>query len=298
MLRSPFAQRFLLLFVLSAVIPASIFGGFAYYQVSSEIEKINHRDVQRQTKSAGLMLHEWLLHYRQALDNFASDITAGRIPVVFDQPRNSITICKPTPAETEIIAAGGHDGHYEIQRSHGPYVHEMTRFAATPSGEHVVIVVGLPELITPYTTLLPTADYCYLDSTGAALQCSKPAPEALLARVQAGNVDSLDRETIYNNEGENYLVSVWRLFMRPEFGLGDWTILVWHHESETLQTVGRFEKLFLPLFALTVSIGLLIGMVSIRRYLTPFRQLMDGSRRLANNDCDVNIDIKSGDEVE
>ncbi len=298
MLRSPFAQRFLLLFVLSAVVPASIFGGFAYYQVSDEIEKINRRDVQQQTKSAGLMLHEWLLHYRHSLDNFAADVSAGLIPVDFDKPRNSITIRRPTTSESEAIATGGHQGHYEIRRSRGPYAHEMTRVAQAPSGEHVVIVAGLPELITPYTTLLPTADYCYLDSTGAALQCSKPVPEDLLERVQAGDMESLARDALYDNDGEHYLVSAWRLFMLPEFGLEDWTILVWHHESDTFQTVGHFEKLFLPLFALTVSIGLLIGMVSIRRYLTPFRLLMDGSKRLANNDFDVSIDIRSGDEVE
>jgi len=62
--------------------------------------------------------------------------------------------------------------------------------------------------------------------------------------------------------------------------------------------ISGFKEHILPLIVLTALIGLLIGMVSVRRYMTPFRQLTEGSKRVAQNDFDVRIDVDSGDEIE
>lgn len=78
--------------------------------------------------------------------------------------------------------------------------------------------------------------------------------------------------------------------------LGIFAVFAYHNVSA--QAVGRIEALYLPLIALTVCVGLLIGMVWIRNYLAHLRQLLDGSQRLADNKFDVHIDIRSGDEIE
>ncbi len=65
-----------------------------------------------------------------------------------------------------------------------------------------------------------------------------------------------------------------------------------------LDGAARMEKLYPPLIALTVFIGLLIGLVWARRYITPFHQLLESSERLAKNDFGARTNINSGDEVQ
>lgn len=293
-LESPLARRFLLLFVLAAVVPAAILSLLSYYQFSGEVSALTRREAQQQTKQSGLMLREWLLEQRTMVDEIADAIESGRRPAGSDGKVGLITVRDANALET--VRIGNAPRLYDVDRVAGPFVHEISRHATTPDGDHVIVSASLPGLVSPYRVLRPTADYCYLNHRGTAVQCSKPVPEELLARVNAEADAGRDlRSFVFLTDTDTRLVSTSQIFM-DEFGLEDWTILVWRHNSESVAAASRLKEMLLPLIALFALIGLLLGMFFSRRHLTPLRQLMAGSQRLAKDDFDVHVEINGGDE--
>jgi putative nucleotidyltransferase with HDIG domain len=77
-----------------------------------------------------------------------------------------------------------------------------------------------------------------------------------------------------------------------------WTVIMSEPKSIALAPVAKFKKIFPLVLLLSLWVVLLLSIVQIRRSLVPLEKLQEGTRRIAEQDFNTPVTIKSGDEFE
>lgn len=97
--------------------------------------------------------------------------------------------------------------------------------------------------------------------------------------------------------GQEAIESRSQVFLRPEFGAGDWSIV---QRSPRPQVLWHGQRLFawLSLVAIATLMAIaLLGRWQIRRTLVPLEQLTEGTRRLASGARDTRVEVRRHDEI-
>ncbi len=301
LLASPFARRLVALFVLSSMLPALLLGALTFRYVDHQLTAVTDRHVQHLVKAAGFSVFDWLLR---------RDLETRDIIAHLEQGEPGADALRPgLDMRVEALAATtlSLQDRDALRRGHSVFEHvpgpageagefTLSRLARTAAGELLVTnLLGEPP--SAHTVLPPSVAYCYVDEDAAPIDCSEPMPPPL--RAALAEQDAAGHQVFGLTLGEREVrVRSWQIFLGAEFGLRDWRIVVWHDREDMLISVAAFSEMLRPVLLVAAISAVLLAMIAIRHHLAPFRLLTDAARRIGAHDLDVQVDVRSGDELE
>lgn len=300
-LSSPFARRLMVLFVISALLPALALGVLTFRYVQHELDSVHERHAQHLVKAAGLNLFDWLLRRDSEIKATIAELRRGTLQVGQRLVGQNITI-EALGSTTRFDAAEikslriGHSVFRLTQDRSGEAVYRFSRLVGTPDGD-VVVTNAARRMPSAHTVLPPSVAYCFLTADGLPVLCSEAMPTtvktALAAQRPAGY-----QTFLVEDGGESLHVRTWQIFMGAEFGLRDWRVAVWHDDGDLLTSVADFGKLLRPVLLVAALSAVLLAMIAIRRHLRPFHLLTDAAERIGPDNLDVTVNLTSGDELQ
>ncbi|HVH07196.1 MAG TPA: GGDEF domain-containing protein [Myxococcota bacterium] len=290
------------LFLVCASVPIISLAGLSWIQVSSQLREQANRRLHAASRATGMRILERLLLSTDALghaDALAPDALAQRFSGLAVRVRRNaawqVRFGPPPPplaAEDEVVLDEGD-----------------TVLRLVPDGDRRAIVVvrrmrdgtdvagrirSGPLFDLSAEDLFPAdAELCVYDGAGALLSCSfagSPPPPELAATREAPTL------VPWRVGRDDYLAVPWPLFLKGNFRLPPWTVLVAEPESLVYGPMRGF-RIILPLVAtLGLLLASLLSAQQIRRRLVPLERLATATGRVAESDFGVRVEIEADDE--
>ena len=318
-LRGGLGRRLLALFLFVAILPIAVIALLSHLQVVTSLRAERDAELVQAAKSYGLTLMARLGWIETLLAN--GTVAESAMHRLTDRIEHEIEGVAVLDAAGVPLLARGRAPHKELLGS--PSVlfaasrhQKALAFEAGADGRPVMLVrrptdLGEPRFLA--VALSPTylwgerdlnpalTDFCVLDEAGRRLHCSDAAAERV-AESLAGNAATLSGAMRWapatgGSEFEAVLVGAWSLFISSRYAGPSVTILAMQPEAHALRPAGAFQKVFLPLAALTAVLVTLISIGQIRRILVPLQKILAGTRRLQAHDFTAPVRVDSRDEL-
>ena len=323
LLRSRVAQRLLGLFVACALLPTLALAAVAFTTVRGQLEEGSRRRLHETSKAIGLAIHERLLFLESALKPLAARLHDSR-PGSAQLPAELIPHLQDRFEAMALVRVGGGRTLLfgddpgaprlsEIQREHlaaGGAV--VTTLHPERGPSRVVLVVAVDDAswlvadVLPQYLFAPALDsvdsegheFCVLDEAHRVIACSTRDGMAVPAELRERLARSTSGSFEWRRTDEAYLGQFWALFLKSRFATPRWTVVLGEARSEVFASLHRFTTSFALIVGASLLAVLLLSTGQIRRSLIPLRRLQEGTRRVASQDFDVSVDVRSGDEFQ
>jgi len=138
----------------------------------------------------------------------------------------------------------------------------------------------------------------FLDSAHNLIFSSQPefSKSADSLKVNTRGSTSGNFEVAVNKE--QYFAFFSYIFLKPNYKLNQWTVILFKAKSDVFAPIVRFKMLF-PLFiVLTLMVVLWLSIANIKKSLVPIASLKSGAKRISKSDFSQKVNIQSGDEFE
>lgn len=321
LLRTRVARRILLLFILSALLPAAALSVVSYRQVRSQLIDQSKQRLTRISKSAGMAVYERLLYLQSQLELLRTE----RVPAAGADSLPGI----------EAVAISGPGGEYRqvvgqlepvapltqadrIHMSDGMGLIRVRHVAGTTTPQ---ILIGVPATegtpverviwgrVDPvflwssaqgYAGLSTTAWFCVFDAELTPLLCDVDNPTAVISQLSEAHENQRGSITMEwtDNVGRGYLAGAWQIFLDAAFHAPSWDVVVAEDRAAFLAPLVSFRMPFLAAVVFALAVVALLSNIQIRRSLEPLVELSDATRRIASKDFDARVNVSSGDEFE
>jgi putative nucleotidyltransferase with HDIG domain len=327
-LRSRVARRIFLLFICCAVLPIGALAILSFSQVEKKLNELGQRRLNHASKAVGLAILERLVvlgdgmkmvaskyntdsshilapqaaefgeHLKERFKGLAIITGKGeRIPL-FGHIQN---IPKLTPEQNQHIRSGG---ALVISERYPDLTLEIFMTMALDSKNHGRGVL-LGQLDPAYlwitsaeNILLPTTKLCLLDQSNHVLFSSFPGPVSFPEQAMLQMSRSALGQFEWVHEKKEYITEYRLISLQGSLLTPKWTVILGESKSDMLAPAANFKKIFLLVFLLSLWVVLLLSIVQIRRSLIPLEKLQEGTRRIATQDFNSRVEIKSNDEFE
>jgi len=153
-------------------------------------------------------------------------------------------------------------------------------------------VWGLPE------TYSFNQKFCVYGRDNELLFCPDKQLGSRLQSIKSQWKETTTGNTEWGTRRENVLVGFWRLFLKPNFHYPAFTIVVASDRQLALEGVSELRDVFAIISFLTLVIVAFFSTFQIRRYLVPVEELMNGIRRISNNDFKTHVNVETDDEFQ
>ncbi len=328
-LKSKVARRIFILFILCALVPISGLTVISYLQVSKELKTQSMEQLFNSATVHGLAIKEkFILNETnlkilsaalkdtgrgpaplnveeilgtKALERFSALALikkSGKINLLYSELEGfSIELLnksiKPDIGNTSIIFKENNDlpsSVYMVFRLNPD----------NPQSDHLVGQIEIAPLWgIGYENLLPAStDLCIVTQFRKILVSSFPVPDTVLNKVFIKNEGKRSNFFHYTDQSQGYYVSYRPLFLQSGFDSPNINIVLRRTETEVMQPIADFKKIFPLVVLLSVWIVLLLSISFIRKSLDPLEQLKKGTLRLAKRDFKTPVQVNSNDEFE
>jgi len=317
--RGSVARRIFALFVLSAFLPMIVMAVLTYSQVRSIIIEQSRSRLVEQSKDFALAVNERLMMVEGNLSRIAltmrngSSYPSGQILKTIKRFYSGLTIIRPGTSSYPIIgnvlawpeigkperAELAKGGSVLIVRSDpgaSPRILLLHKID-TEKPDNFALVAELDqkqlwghEENFPYMTGL-----CMFNDSGFMLFCSQPELQThsiMLARKIAG--PSPDPHVLIGKDSR--IMGQWQLFLKPNFHAPYWTAVAVQPMAIALLPVNNFSRIFIGVIVLALLLVALLSVSQIRRTMGPLEKLIEGTRRVAEEDFDHRVDVAGQDE--
>jgi putative nucleotidyltransferase with HDIG domain len=139
---------------------------------------------------------------------------------------------------------------------------------------------------------------CILDSSGKLIYSSQPGSNNLAGVFKVNTRFSTSRIFEFSAEGEQYIASYSQMFLKPNFKLPHWNIILYRAKSDIFAPLAEFKIVFPLLVILTLLVVLRLSIANIRKNLVPIVALKRGVGRIAKRDFSQKVSVSSNDEFE
>ena len=328
-LHSKLARRIFFMFVTCALLPIAGLYILSYNQVTAQLSSQNHKRLKQSAKLYSLSVYERLLFLEADMQIFTSslikmnyskklEIAADELGdqlrnrfqglQLFDPISGSIRFLghiknppKPTSDEIQHIKSG----KTAITTTHAPnsrpriFMLRPMNLSEPDSG----FLLG--EINPVYlwgaghdNALPPDVQVAAFDDSKNLLFGSLENAGVLSDHIErwTNSANSDVSELIHNNK--KYAASHRTLFLKPNFLVSNWTIVLFQSGKDVLAPISDFKKMFLLVALTSLLIVLLLSIVYLRKSLVPLELLKEGTRRIAMKDFDNRVKIQSNDEFE
>ena len=327
-LRSRVAIRIFVLFVCCALLPIAVLGILSYSHVTKQLNEQTEKRLQQASKDAGRAIAERLYFLANEMKASAFKLSAEPNPKFNSSDNGGSGHLKARFKNFAIITEEGANiplfGHFQNvpqftpeqkqhMRSGGPVVssehdsdataHIFMSVAVDPraSGREILLGEIDPSYLWGPTNdlpLPPMVEVCILDQRNNVLFSSFPGPVTFPERIALQMTQTAMGQFKWVNEKKEYLASYRCLYLRPSFFARQWTVVLGESKSDVLAPAAKFKKIFPLVLLMSLWVVLLLSIVQIRRSLVPLEKLQEGTRRIAEQDFNSPVIIKSGDEFE
>lgn len=283
-----FGRSLLLLFLLAAGIPITMLAVVAHRSVSSELEALSGARRDRLAKSVGMLMGSRLVALRTLLEQRAeviatpphvdagvSPITGFHALLLLDPDTDSLGV---SPGLRDRLR----EGSAVLQRSGNHLLLGVPVAGSRRVLWGVIDEQGLWSAEDTDNFLLEEQDHCFFDHQGRVISCSLPDEASLWQLVY----DRSERaqELTWRAGGARLVGSAWELFLRFEFGIPSWRVVVAEPEALSAVRIGGFTKALAGVIGLTGFLVLGLVTYALRHSLVPLRQLKEATVRLADGD--------------
>ena len=326
-LHSKLARRIFFMFVTCALLPIAGLFILSYNQVTAQLSSQNHKRMKQSAKLYSLSVYERLLFLEADMQIFSSslikmndskklEIAAAELGDqlrnrfqglhLFDPILGSIIFFgqiknppKPTSAEIQHIKSG----KTAIKTTHAPnsrsriFMLRPMNLSESDSG----FLLG--EINPVYlwgaghdNALPPDVQVAAFDDSKNLLFGSLENAGALSDQIErwTHSANSDVSELMHNNK--KYVTSHRTIFLKPNFLVSNWTIVLFQSAKDVLAPISDFKKMFLLVALMSLLIVLLLSIVYLRKSLVPLELLKEGTRRIAMKDFDNRVKVQSNDE--
>jgi diguanylate cyclase (GGDEF)-like protein len=270
-LGSRVALRTFLLFAVCAMAPVALFAVLGHAFVRDEMRAAAIAQLQNTSKRHGVLIYERVNEVSRQLDQLAREHLAG---YAADQVR-------VTDSRVRIVSLRDSNGAQPFARRleivPTPLGAAVRIHVIRTVGERTVEIVGEPRpeyLWNADASGIAEAMLCVYAETGARLNCTG-------GEVHAGN---------------GVLQGEWHLFLRPEYGSGDWLIRARQPIEAAAPALRPFETTLLVGATLAIALALLVSSIQIRRSHRPLAVLTAAANRVSQGRFDAPVQIASRDE--
>lgn len=308
-------RRYLLLFLAAAVVPVVVLAVVSLVQVRDELGRQSYLRVERMGKSVGLSALSALTRTSQAFRYLPPDstgraaddifVTVARFDTAFGHPR-SIDRRESARDFTDDELAHLRKG-FPLLSAVTPERETRLYIGRAVDPRDLKLGVVWARINTAH--LWETVDelvrgeqsqFCVFESvTRQRLRCASDMTpqqqESAEAAAFSHGTDGGGSAEGVRETPEN-LVGARDLYLRYEFGVPDWRIVVLEPRARVFETLRRFTTTFGMTVALAIVLVFLLSYRTIRRSTVPLEQLRAATRRIAAGDLEATVTIDSDDE--
>lgn len=323
-LRSKFARRIFLLFILSAIVPVAVIALLSFTNVATQLREQSYSQSHIACEAIGMELYRRLTVAHEELlavgDSLRPQLAAHK-----ESPPTVMQGAAPDMAALALISDSG-----EVTNLRGkieqtpPLTDEQMRQLAlgktvlqvrinsgdiaadilmirsidrNASGKNLLIGALQTEFLWTVIDLLPPAsDLLVLDPSGPVLYGSGRYPQSLLAALRPRLSSAPSGRVRWFAGGEANLTTYWSVFTDAIFSVPNLAIVVSQPESTAFAAIKGFSTIFAPLLLLTVLVVSFIAAKQLRKKIAPLLTLRDATQRIASGDFGGRINIVGDDE--
>jgi signal transduction histidine kinase len=327
-LKNKIGLKIFLLFVLCALLPLSVISCVSYLFVSHQLESDAHYRLKQQCKAIGLGVYDRMQFLENELASIARKISLGQwtytqhqpydaasregsrfLSIVLRDRAGSVTPVLGTAA-TNAPAINSHDRNHlrsgksliVIQKDRvSPDLYMIQLLGPDhPSKGYLVAIIdplylwgigtddALPQNVE---MVVCQPGRQILVSSFRDYEFSRPLMEKYRQNTFSGIFESV-------HKGETYISFYWSLFLKHQYGVSDWVVILSQSRASILTPVSKFSTKFILLILLTFWVITLLAIHNIRRRMLPVEALLNGAARFSAGDLDHRVDVDSGDELE
>jgi len=323
--KSRVAKRVFFLFLVSAMLPITVFSLLSFFQVSDQLKRQSMERIQSTSKSYGLILFERFRFLDMELDVFTSSPADSRNGNHSIKPEAFSSLDRENLLKSATFIPDSAK-RFEPPETMGKFSFSMdtlrkglqggkTRVLFDTDGRVFLVkrdrdilknpgvIVGTADSArlwgVGYDNILPPqTEICILDHNRNILFSSFQLPPDIQRRIRFGNDGVETRSLEYTDGGQGYIAGYWPLFLKSKFDGPNLIVVLRNNKDDVFAPLSYFKVLF-PLVALLAFwVVLLFSVISIRKSLVPLEKLKEGARRLARRDFETRVEVKSGDEFE
>ena len=327
-LRSRVARRIFVLFICCAILPIGALAILSFTQVEKQLNEIGQRRLTHATKDVGRTIGERLYSLEGEMKEAAFKLSMESNSTLHTPAKRVSRLLKERLEGLTIIADKGENILLfgDIQnipkltleqkqhiRSGGTYVwskhfpdfrpHIFMSMAVDPRRPRRGILLG--EVATAYLwgptnelPLPPMIELCILDQLNNSLFSSLLGPVSFPEELALKMTQTVMGQFEWVNGEKEYLASYRSVLLQTTLFMPKWMVVLSESKSDLLAPVVNFRKIFPLVLLLSVWVVLFVSIVLIRKSLIPLEKLQEGTRRIAAQDFNTPVTIKSGDEFE
>lgn len=326
-LKSRFARRVYILFILCALVPMTILAVISYVQVNRVIMGNEMRGLQRNAFSQSMAVFDRMIFLDKELEMISSHLARYPDPggdtelhrdgdslslhflglAIFDHDAGGYIMVagaeQPLPVvaqqHLQPLSSGRSLVLTDRQGEGSGSVFLVRRIPARSLGSYVMAQIDLKYLFGLHAEEAKEESIrlSILDE-GKILFTNLPGDhgESLLEALPAG--DSLSRGFSWSAGSGTYLSSSAHIFLKSRFAGNMWK-LVLSEPREVVRAPGAmFRNIYFSVFLTALLFVLLLGMRQIRKSLVPLERLKESTRMISRGELISREVIRSGDEFE
>ncbi|GJL74277.1 MAG: hypothetical protein NMNS02_03830 [Nitrosomonas sp.] len=307
----------LVFFVLSAFIPVLFLALLSYWESNRVLVKQVHTKLDADTDIYKRSIYDRLIMVDQLLNSATQRVAKNDLALTtekhFESRFRSLTLVLPTGNLIPILGKTTEVGVLSVATMRHLSKGKSVLLTQANNLDNNILIIQAVDPLAPEKGVLVAEisplylwgdieDYqlnivlCILDEDYKKLFCSQSVQTDSIGRTISESTHSVKGEFIWQEKQKKYIANYQEILLEPRFFLPRWLVVAAQAEIDALGSMKTFNIIFWGSVILAVLSILFFSMIQIRRVLVPLEKLIDGTRRLGNNDFTSQVDVISPDE--
>lgn len=319
------ARRIFILFLICAILPVSVFAIVSFIHVRSSLVNQRSESLQKESKSLATSLYEKLEFLRSELsfltgyyetnpdglnanwDSLSFERVEGRfnaLALLHDGEIKNIygTIKRPVKISNEEwghIRSG--KTLLSIQGYENTSYDLLMCIAVKSNAVEPNLLIGkinhayIQEVIDRKP---PLTEIYVIDRSNFLLLNSMKKIPSISQQIIKDLLESTSGQFQWQNNGNDYLAGYSSLFLKPNFYMQEWTIVLSELRSDALAPMLKSRYFYILTIACTLGLVIFLSINIIRKVTVPIEILKKATRKITEDSLGHRVIIKSGDEFE
>jgi diguanylate cyclase (GGDEF)-like protein len=317
-LRSKVARRVLLLFLLAAFIPFLVLSYLYFVESNEALVREAHVRLQATSASFGRTVYDRLLLadklLRSAADDFRSDSGPTTIHDRLGKTFRSVSLVSPRDSVVRVFGdavnlkpldeaatARLRQGHSVLTIREGSdrrarilLVQPLSPAATDP--RLIAAEIDTDYLWGDPDTFPYAISFCVLSDVYASLYCLPPFQSHVIGTLMAKLPRTTKGEFAWHDGEKTFLANFSEIFLEATFLAPRWIVVATQPEAAAVGRSVTFTLIFWGSIVFSVLLVALLSLTQIRRTLVPLEKLIEGTRRVGEQDFSSKVDVASDDE--
>ena len=326
---SKISRRIFITFVTCALLPVLIFAIFSYTQIINYLENQMLNNLRHATKTTSMFIYdriavledkmEFLIYLinnhsinnlRELDEGLYNTISKGFRNITFfkspnePQPiynRPAVKSLKLSPDEFRHMSQGNTLIAEVTLPNFKNSILMLRQVDAKKDSKGILVCeIDLKALWNPngIANLPLSTEICILNSSQKYLHSSDPWLKKKIGLFAAKSQVGTSGQFRFNANEKHYFSGYTGLFLRPNYRVDKWTIVLIKSKFDLLPIIDSFKKYSLLFCLLLFSVAIFLSTANIRKNLDPIDSLNEIAQRFSKKDFTYKVNIRSGDEFE